>query len=542
MLSTICKMLTRAIDSSILKPVNLLLGLILAFYFFNGVYYLKSQSLTFDEESFLHYAVRLVKGYPDRIYPQKDNSKMPVVVVNLIPRAVNQLINPGLKKTDNGASDVFAGRYVTLIISLFIILLVFRWSKQLYGEWAGLFSAFLISFCPDMIANAGLVTTDTYSMLFLTLTMYYFWKYCNNTSYGNFIIFSICIAFSQLAKQSLIHLYIFLPFISVIWYFKFKPDVNWRSVGICIVSFVFINWLIINLGFYFRDTNTSLGNYHFVSNTFLSFQQLLPKWLPLPFPKAFITGLDLSKYYDQIGGGNYIQSSFGKVTILGKSSTGGSFWYYYIISFLFKTTISHLIFITAGLILIVKNRKLNDFVKNELFLLTPVIYYGLYMSFFYKTQIGIRQFIFVYPFLFIICGSIIPWLKGFYPRLAITFCSIFLIISVLRYWANYFPYTNEFITDKKMAYRYVGSSNLEFDQSRFFFADYLRAHPEVSMAPRSPRIGVFLITLHNYMDIWNLHEYDWIRGIPPSGQVAFNGLLIKVTDDDLKHLSEYHPE
>jgi hypothetical protein len=53
-------------------------------------------------------------------------------------------------------------------------------------------------------------------------------------------------------------------------------------------------------------------------------------------PKPFVTGLDMAKYYDQIGGGYDGISSFGKVTILNNETTGGSFWYYILFLFSLK--------------------------------------------------------------------------------------------------------------------------------------------------------------------------------------------------------------
>src|ERR1700722_9240924 len=91
---------------------RILLLLILLLYLLNGVFYLRAQSLTFDETSHLSYATRVLKGHPERIY-QTDNSKMPISIINLIPRIIAQLLNPGLKKTDYGVNDVYAGRYIT---------------------------------------------------------------------------------------------------------------------------------------------------------------------------------------------------------------------------------------------------------------------------------------------------------------------------------------------------------------------------------------------------------------------------------------------
>src|SRR5947209_10368350 len=123
-----------------------------------------------------------------------------------------------------------------------------------------------------------------------------------------------------------------------------------------VLAFLFINWLIINLGFYFHQTRLPIADYHFMSHLFIQVKEIIHSWMPLPFPRPFIEGLDMAKYYDQLGGG-YQESSFGNVTILGHSATGGSFWYYYLISILYKTPVSYFILLTTAFILLVRKRE-----------------------------------------------------------------------------------------------------------------------------------------------------------------------------------------
>ena len=178
---------------------------------------------------------------------------------------------------------------------------------------------------------------------------------------------------------------------------------------------------------------------------------------------------------------------------------------------------------------------MKEFIGREFFLLIPVIYFLVVMSFFYQTQCGIRHIIFIYPFMFILSGAIIKRLKTLYSKIIVTALGLFLVISVIRYWGNYFPYTNEFIRDKKTAWRYVGAGNLEFHQGGYFITDYFKKHPGTKWAPTEPAAGIFVIDTEDYLDIWNRHRYDWIRQYKPSGHVAFNYLLIEVKETDLPH-------
>jgi hypothetical protein len=505
---------------------------IIIFYLFNGIQYMASQSITSDEGSFYDYARRYLLGNPERIDPINDNSKMPVMVLNTLPRVIQQVLNPQLKKHDGGISDIMSGRFITLSISVLIILLVFSWARQLYGNRAGVFAALLISLCPNSLANAALVTTDSYSVLFLLATMYFLWMYCNEGGVKYFLLFSVCMALSQLVKQSLFHLYILVPLILIICYFINRPAIKWKSALKYLLIFLFINWIIINAGYYFYSTNQQLGKYHFMSDLFQGIQKLFPSWLPIFLPRPFVNGLDMAKYYDQLGGGFDNKSSFGKVTILGHSSTGGSFWYYYFISIMYKTPISYLIFFGWSAFILVRTTTFKDFMHGEFFLTIPVLYFLLVLSFFYKTQCGLRHIIFIYPFLFIFSSRLILFATSTLSKISIISPLIFLVLSVFTYWKNYYPYTNEFIHDKKMAYAIVGSANLDFLQGNYFYQHYLDKHPEVHWVSEKPQAGVFLINVEDYMDVWNRHKYDWITHIKPFGQVAYSGLLIKVNKAD----------
>jgi hypothetical protein len=89
-----------------------------------------------------------------------------------------------------------------------------------------------------------------------------------------------------------------------------------------------------------------------------------------------------------------------------------------------------------------------------------------------------------------------------------------------------------------MAYSYVGTSNLEFHQGDKFFEQYLSNHPAIKIPTSNPEIGTFLINTNDFLDIWNFHRFDWLSKLKPSGQVAYNGLLITVSDNDIKGLPD----
>ena len=515
------------------KKHTIILSLLIVLYLINGICSINTLSVTADEGSHLAFGIKMLKGDPSRTNPEKDNSKMPVSLLNALPRAAEQFFNKDLSKNDNGISDTIKGRYSTLFFSVLIILLVFQWSRKLYGVNAGLFSAFLFVCCPNNMANAVLVTTDTYSVFFLLATMYFLWKYCNSKSNKDFIWFALMLGLSQLVKQSLFHLYVLAPLCFLLYTTALKEKIAWRRLFRNLLIAVTISWIIINAGFIFWHMNNRLGDYHFMSSLFQNIQQALPGWLPVPLSGSFLSGLDQAKYYDQLGGG-FANSSFANVTILGKSSTGGSFWYYYFVSLFFKTPISYLVLTGWAKYILFMNMRFRNFMRNEFFLFAPIVYYLLLMSFMYKTQCGIRHIIFVYPLLFIFCGLVFKQAKEKRSQIFILILSLWLLMSVGQYFNNYYPYTNEFIGHKENAYKYVGASNLNFTQAEYLVDDWLQKHPDVKRAPETPQAGKFVLVIDSYLDIWNTGKYAWLRKLKPVGQVAYSYLLFEVADKDIK--------
>jgi 4-amino-4-deoxy-L-arabinose transferase-like glycosyltransferase len=499
--------------------------ILLIVYLVNGIVYLNAQSITFDEGSFYNYAVRLLKGNPNRIYPDIDHSKMPVSVFNTIPRIIESITSSYIEKNDWGRSDIIKGRHVTLLLSTLTLMIVFKWAKELFGVGAGLFSTFLFVLCPNSIAHAGLVTTDAYSSLFLVTTFYFVWRYNRYNKDRDFYIMAILIGLSQLVKLSLFHLYVLVPICLLITNYYSTNKFTLGLTLIRISQFLLINFFIINLSYYFYHFGLPLGDYRFSSSLFKGVQEFLPNWIPIPFPEPFITGLDQAKYYDQLGGG-YEQSSFGNVTILGQSSTGGSFWYYYIVTIFYKTPISYFVFFFISLFLLLRNRK--GFFQDAFFLIIPIIYFLIIFSFFYKTQIGLRHVIFIYPFVFIIAGRIVLQVKRYWQYAFVIALSIYLLISVGSYWKNYIPYTNEFIGDKKLAYNKVGADNLQFGQANYFLQTYLFKHPYIKPAPVIKQRGIFYLSVSDYLDIWNRGHYKWLKHLKPVGHIAHAFLIFKV--------------
>ena len=178
-----------------------------------------SQKITMniDEPSFGAYGHTILKlqGYKDI---KEYDSKLPITAINGIPRALEQLFHPGLKKTDWGYEDFYRGRYFSILTSILLGLLIFRWTKELYGEIPAFFSFVFYLLCPNFLAHGIFVGTDIYASLFLTASFYFLWKYLKQNRMMLFLLFSFSVAFAQISKFSMIFLFLLVPLLLIIRY------------------------------------------------------------------------------------------------------------------------------------------------------------------------------------------------------------------------------------------------------------------------------------------------------------------------------------
>jgi hypothetical protein len=485
--------------------------LLLLIYLTNGVLLIPRISITNDEESHFNYGLRVLKGHPEKVI-YDDGSLMPISALNVLPRAGEQLINPSLKKTDWGKTDITHGRYVTLIICLFIGLFIYWWAKQLYGEKAGLVGLFLFTFCPNLNAHATLVTTDAYAALFTISTLYFLWRLLKTESWVDLLCFSISIGIAQLAKQSLVHLLIICPLFTCFYWLNNGSFFN--NIGRKVLRWllcVSIILIIINIGFLFNHTGETLNNYIFKSTFFNKFQSSFSVVgnIPIPVPAPFVAGLDLTKAMEEIGPGHPDEAGSNNY-LLGEQRSG-PFWYYYFVILLVKLPIPTLIAICIlGLFTLFNLKKLSIF-KTGNPIVFSLVYLLLFFCFFVNFEPGIRHILILLPLTYVLLGKLATFNYNVFYAKAIAFIAIvYYIVTFYCYYPNLIAYTNELIWNKNKAYKIMADSNLDFGQGGYWLQDYLMKNPEIKIPSSKPEAGKFILGINAYLDLDQRHTHAWL--------------------------------
>ncbi len=485
--------------------------LLFLIYLINGILLIPQISITNDEQDHFNYGLRILKGHPEKINIWDDGSVMPISALNVIPRAVEQLLHPNLKKTDFGKSDITHGRYITLIICLLIGLFIYVWAKQLYGEKAGLLALFLFTFCPNLNAHATLVTTDAYAALFTISTLFFLWRLLKTQSWIDLLLFSFSLGMAQLAKQSLVHLLIICPlFVYFYWLSKgsltkkFGRKVLYKLICIVIV------FTIINIGFLFNGTGKTLNDYHFRSKFFNKIQSSssVVGNIPMPVPAPFVVGLDLTKNMDEIGPGHPDETGSNNY-IFGKQKSG-PFWYYYITILLFKLPIPILLaIITLGLFTLFKFKVAIFKVGNPI--IFSLIYLLLFFSFLVNFEPGIRHILILLPLIYVVLTKLATLnYNGILSKIIIAAGMVYYIGTFYFYYPNLISYTNELIWNKKNAYKILADSNIDYGQGNYWLQQYLVEYPDFKKPSSKPEAGKFILGVNAFLDLDQRHTYAWL--------------------------------
>lgn len=508
-------------------------ALLLGIYLIHGLVIIPRSSLTYDEMDHWSYGKRMLKLQPQRIYPTDDASTMPVTGLNAIPRAVEQLANPSLQKTDAGFSDILHGRYLTLLVTLLTGILIWVWSRDLWGERAGLFSLFLFSFCPNLIAHGTLLTTDAYAALATLATAYTGWRYYNAPTWINFGKYCLMLSVAQVVKPSLIHLIPLAGLFALLYLLRNRKQyLAWKKTGLQLVVFIAILLLVINTAFFFSGTGQSFHAYTFRSDLFLFLQKSGWSHWPLPLPVPYVEGIDLTLYLNQLGAGHPDVS--GPNYLLGESRRGDGFWYYYLVSFFFKTPL-----LITGLLLalpILLLRKKVDLPQRHLILalIGIVGYFLLVFGLTNRSQVGIRHVLMVYPLLYVVLGVWFSSASGAASKNRWLWLGmIYLLISFYRFFPNPIPYHQEFLPSKKV-YKVMAGSNVDFGQSAFRLERFLKDHLDYRIPDSIPQPGKYIQGVDAYLGLMDRYDFPWLRQFTPVGQFAHGFLLFEVTESELR--------
>ncbi|HEV3304724.1 MAG TPA: glycosyltransferase family 39 protein [Planctomycetaceae bacterium] len=404
--------------------------------------------------------------------------------------------DPGAQHDPQGWGDVFIDenhehyqRWFTLGRSMMVLLSVAGglalalWARELFGNGAGILAAIFWAFEPNLIAHGSLVTTDMGAAAFFVFTLFAAWRFARRPGWRAALLFGVLLGLAQLAKFTSLVLYpisiaVFLLAVVALRDRRelagtgaFDGRQQWARIAGLWALTLFVSVLVLNAGYLFRGSFSTLQSYDFQSSAIkrtaahLSFLGNCP----VPLPRDYLTGLDHQRR---------IMEQKHPVYLNGEWSEEG-FPGYYAWALLYKLPHAlQLLALVALLWTVMPGGLSRPLAFQAMILLPAIVMLGVAES--SPMQLGIRYVLPVIPFVILYASQVGRWLNfRTYPVRTTTWLvlTIAMVLSV-RYHPEDLAYFNEFAGGPIGGREHLLDSNLDWGQDLRGLKMYLDAQSQ----------------------------------------------------------------
>jgi len=484
------------------KITYIIAACLLIFVFTICVFSIKDDSLTMDEVAHLPAGYSYLTQKDMRLNPEhppliKDLSAIPLLFIKDInfPSEIKDwkedvngqwgFGNKFLFQSQNPADQMIFWARIPMILMLVLLgFYVFKWTRELFGNKAGLIALFFFSFSPTLLAQGRLVTTDVAAAVGAFIAIYYFFKYLKNSSKKNLIIAGVALGIAELLKFSLILLFPLFGLLILIWsILKSKNFKNFWSVFgryfiayilIVVISFIVI-WALYQYHVWdypperqVADATQNLSSFgsRFVADSVV--------WMA---DKPVIRAL--GQYFHGVV--MILQRASGGHTTYFMNEISASGWkIYFPLVYLIKEPLAFHILLVMSLIYLLwitkkaiwKNSLKNIFkwLKTNFAQVSALSFIALYWgtSLSSNLNIGVRHLLPVFPFtIMLVAGFVISQLKPPYlkvKRIVLVWLMLWQAFTVIAVFPHFLAYFNEIVGRPDQGYNYTVNSNLDWGQ------------------------------------------------------------------------------
>ena len=380
-------------------------------------------------------------------------------------------------------------RMPMIILTVFFGVVIFFFTKNIFGGLAALIATFFFATEPNILAHGGLVNTDLAGTGFILMTAFSLLLYSDKQTPKRLIFLILSLSLALLSKYSTFFLF---PLVLTLMVFIYLTQVQkpWKHLVYTLVGVLFV------VSFFY-------GVISFRDRGILGF-----------LPIQYFTGLAIVS--GELSGD--LRFSY----LLGESYYGSK-WYYFPTLLLAKTQILTLIAFFASLVLIFTDKVRLS--KKQLFLvfIIPIAFLGL--ASITKFNIGVRHILPLYPFMIVFGAGAIAVLVRLITKYfskngayVITLLILLLIVGV-RVWSvsttfpGYLSYYNIIFGGTENGWKVANDSNYDWGQDIKRLAKYVKKN------------NIESIALDNYTGSYATEYYNIpVTKISP-GETDYEGYL-----------------
>lgn len=400
--------------------------------------------------------------------------------------------------------NLAAARRAVSVFAVILAVSIYFFSRQLFGILGGMISLLVTVFNPDILAHAGLVTTDMAMATYYFATPMVFWWYCQRPSRAKLALVGVALGLGLGSKYSNLLL---LPLLAVL------AAVAWQGGPASASQALawFNPFAQGHLGQRFRASCTAglavlAAASAVLWGAFLGREPFTEYWLSF---KQLHSNINPDFVY----------------FLLGEYSPE-HFWNYFLVTMGLKTPLPVFLLLALALAAfwVSWRQTLSPLSKWVLFF--PPLLLFVVMS--YKAQnIGNRYVLGIYPYIFVLIGMVSFWLRQ--PPKMFGAASALLVIvglgasvhSGVRAYPFYLAFHNAIVPSSMDFIEYLDDSNNDWGQG---WLELARIQKEEQLPPMFVYLSFYgsESLLKTIPGNWVLTEQFFSPDLPPPGLHAFS--------------------
>ncbi len=391
----------------------------------------------------------------------------------------------------NAELILMLARLPMIVAGMMIGLIIWYWTRRLFGWAGGLVSLCLFVFCPNFLAHNPLVTSDAFAVLFFLAALGALWLLFHEVTWLKLIMATGAVAGLCLSKMSAPLLGPVVLLMLMVRVIAGQPlPVNW-GVGrrlitsrwsmsalftVLLIIIGLLTWVIIWAAFGFRFNASNTIDAHGLSfdlwGPMVQTTQRDMTWLVWLrdhrlLPEAYLYG------YAHVFRWSQERNAF----FMGEFSLTGWFWFFPV-AFLIKTPIATLLTLLLALVAGVlhffdrQSRWRPSWwprLRRGLYRTLPlwaflIVYWSALLS--SNLNLGVRHVLPATAALFVLAGAAGYWLLHAQRIIRIGMWALLgvLAVEVALFWPNYLAYFNQLIGGPTQGHKYLVDSSLDWGQ------------------------------------------------------------------------------
>ena len=390
---------------------------------------------------------------------------------------------------------IMAGaRVAGLLVSLGGGLLCYYWSRQLYGDCAGMLALSLWCFSPTVLGHASVINPDAHAAVAAMAAGFTFWHWLLKPDWRTACLAGMVLGVAQLCKFTLL---VFYPTWVALWVvvrWRECLHTGWRRSLLeagQMATVIGISVCVINIGYLFEGTFQRLGEYRFQSR-FLAglapgepvppegknrFTGGISRW-PVPLPRNYLQGIDTQRYDFERGLPSYLRGQW--------ADHGWSYYYLYALGV--KMPLGTWCLVALAIVMAIFGPSANTSWRSEIAVLAP----GLVILCLVSSQTGFsvhsRYVIPALPFFFVWASKlghafeVRPFARKQRIRATIVLAALlWSMASSLWTYPHSLSYFNELVGGPRGGAEHLLDSNIDWGQDLWYLRDWLDEHREVKL-------------------------------------------------------------